>query len=65
MFSEASFCKGYVFTGVCHSVHRGGHVWLLRGHVWLLRWSVHGFLGGGGVCGFLGGMRGFLMRYGQ
>ena len=38
-------CEGYVFTPVCHSVHRGGMhgcseggVWLLggRGHAWLL-----------------------------
>ena len=20
-------CEGYVFTHVCHSVHRGGHAW--------------------------------------
>ena len=36
-------CEGYVFTGVCHSVHRGGVcgcsggcAWLLGGHAWLL-----------------------------
>ena len=26
-------CEGYVFTHVCHSVHRGGHAWLLLGGV--------------------------------
>ena len=35
--------QGYIFTGVCDSVHRGGgHAWLLGGHAWLL----------GGVCGW-------------
>ena len=39
-------CEGYIFTGVCDSVNRGG---------------VHGFIWGvcvvlfGGVCGFIGG----------
>ena len=34
-------CEGYVFTHVCHSVHRGGGVRGCLGGVWLLR---------GGVC---------------
>ena len=53
--------EGYVFTGVCDSVHRGGvHVWLLWGHTWLL----------GGMCGcsregawlLLGGMFGCCQK---
>ena len=56
-------CEGYVFTGVCHSVHRGGRVWLLRrgpcvvapgegGLAWLLQ---------GGVCGCSQGERAWLL----
>ena len=34
---KRSLREGYVFTGVCDSVNRGGHAWLLQGgHVWLL-----------------------------
>ena len=40
---KRSLGQGNIFTPVCHSVHRGGHAWLLPGrHVWLLP---------GGVCG--------------
>ena len=47
-------CEGYVFTGVCHSVHSGGgmrvapggHVWLLGGHAWLLRGDIRDCSGG-------------------
>ena len=38
--------QGYVFTGVCDSVH-GGACMVAGGHVWLL-----------GVCGCWGGMHG-------
>ena len=58
-------CEGYVFTGVCHSVHGGacvvapgGGTWLLPGgHVWLLLGGMHGYSGG---CAWLlwGGMHG-------
>ena len=43
-------CEGYVFTSVCHSVHKGGHAWLLLGggHAWLLLGGMRGCLGG---CG--------------
>ena len=62
-------CEGYVFTGVCHSVHGGGHVWLLGGacvvapggvwgwcgrHAWLLWGGMHG-CSRGGRCGCSGG----------
>ena len=57
-------CEGYVFTGVCHSVHRvgvhgcswgGGHARLLGGHAWLLWGGMHGCSWGAcvvalGVC---------------
>ena len=51
-------CEGYVFTGVCHSVHGGcawllwggGHAWLLGGHAWLLPGGMHG-CSQGGMCG--------------
>ena len=39
-------CKGYVFTGVCHSVHRGGHVWLLPGGMRGCSGGMHGCSGG-------------------
>ena len=39
-------CEGYVFTGVCHSVHRG--------HAWLLWGGMHG-CSRGGMCGCSGG----------
>ena len=61
-------CEGYVFTGVCHSVHGGGmrgcsgggHAWLLwgggmvalGGHAWLLQ---------GGMCGCSGGGHAWLL----
>ena len=60
-------CEGYVFTGVCHSVHRGGMCgcWgacmVARGHVWLLQGGMHGCSWGacvvalGGVHGCSGG----------
>ena len=33
--------EGYVFTGVCHSVHReGGHAWLLPGGMHGCSWGV-------------------------
>ena len=49
-------CEGYVFIGVCHSVHGGGRAWLLRGAcmvacggcAWFLWGGVHGC--SGGVC---------------
>ena len=44
-------CEGYIFTGVCDSVNRGGgwRVWFyLGGHAWFyLRGGVHGFIWGG------------------
>ena len=53
-------CEGYVFTGICDSVNRGGHVWLLTGGgmhgcswggAWLLK-GGHAWLltGGRGAC---------------
>ena len=57
-------CEGYVFTGVCHSVHRRGRAWLLGGRAWLLRGAcmvaqggMHG-CSGGGHAWLLGGVRG-------
>ena len=58
-------CEGYVFTGVCHSVHRVGHVWLPggacvvapRGHAWLLPGGMRGCSGGACMVA-LGGMPG-------
>ena len=58
--------QGNIFTPVCHSVHRGGHAWLLGGgRAWLLPGGVcmvalgggmHGCSwGGGGVHGCSGG----------
>ena len=67
---KRSLGQGNIFTPVCHSVHRGGHAWLLwGGHAWLLWGDVHGCsrgscvvaLGGhawllwGGMCGCSGG----------
>ena len=59
-------CEGYVFTGVCHSVHKGGgmgRAWLLRGrHAWLLlgghAWLLpggHAWAPGGACMVALGG----------
>ena len=56
-------CEGYVFTPVCHSVHRGGlHgcsqrgcAWLLGGDAWLLRGGMHGCSLGGHVWLLPGG----------
>ena len=36
-------CEGYVFTGVCDSVNRGGRAWLLTGGACMV---AHG----GGTC---------------
>ena len=49
-------CEGYIFTGVCDSVKRGG-AWLLRGggRAWLLRG------GGGGVRGCSQGGHAWLL----
>ena len=62
---KRSLGQGNIFTPVCHSVHRGGHAWLLwgagvrgcsGGHVWLLRGVCVVAPGGacvvlfGGVC---------------
>ena len=69
-------CEGYIFTGVCDSVNRGGmrgfiqggmrvFVWgvcmvLLGGHSWFYSGGVRGFIQGG-MCGFIwGGMHGFI-----
>ena len=50
--------EGYVFTGVCDSVHRGGRAWLLG----VCGWGVCMAAGGhawlpGGMHGCRGGMR--------
>ena len=64
--------QGNISTPVCHSVHRGGHVWLLPGGAWgvacmVLLVGVRGFIWGGvwfysGVCVVLfgGDMCGFI-----
>ena len=56
-------CEGYIFTGVCDSVNRGGVHGCLGGHVWLLpggcAWLLLGgcaWLLPGGVCGFCQGV---------
>ena len=59
-------CEGYVFTGVCHSVHGGGvcvvalggRAWLLLGgHAWLLPvGGGHAWLPGGHVWLLWGGV---------
>ena len=48
--------QGYIFTGICDSVNKGGGcVWLLLGgHVWLLQEGGHVWLLLGG-CGCSGG----------
>ena len=45
-------CEGYVFTGVCHSVHRGGGMrgCFLGVHAWLLPVGAC-MVAPGGVCG--------------
>ena len=45
--------QGYIFTGVCDSVHKGGRAWLPEGRAWL--WGVCMVVRGcawlpGGVC---------------
>ena len=62
-------CEGYIFTGVCDSVNRGGCAWFylggMRGFIW---GGMHGFIRGacvvlfGGVCVVLfgGSVRGFI-----
>ena len=49
-------CEGYVFTPVCHSVHRGGGacVVVLGGHAWLLRGEGACVVALGGVHGCSG-----------
>ena len=62
-------CEGYIFTGVCDSVNRGGmHGCSGGGYVVAPRGSVCGCSGGGhasllqgGVCGCLGGHVWFLL----
>ena len=50
-------CEGYVFTGVCHSVHGGGHVWLLRGGMCGCSWGgMHGCSQGGHAWLLRGGL---------
>ena len=54
-------CEGYVFTGVCHSVHTGGgwHAWLLGGAcVVALGGGMRGSSWGGHAWLLLGGMHG-------
>ena len=61
-------CEGYIFTGVCDSVNRGGMRGFIRGGMRGFIWGgMHGFIWGG-MHGFiwghawfyLGGMRGFI-----
>ena len=67
-------CEGNVFTGVCHSVHRGACVVApQRGTCVVLPWGVcgcsegggHVWLLPGGACVVAGGCVVFSMRYGQ
>ena len=44
--------QGYIFTGVCDSVHRGGRAWLWEGM------PGGGGMHGCGVCMVVGGMHG-------
>ena len=60
-------CEGYIFTGICDSVNRGGMPAFCRGACVLLFGGVHGFIQGGmhgfiwGACVVLfGGMHGFI-----
>ena len=72
---KRSLGQGNIFTPVCHSVHRGGHAWLLPGGgagegacmvapggaCVVARGGVHGCSGGGGVCMVApGGVHGFI-----
>ena len=72
---KRSLREGYVFTGVCDSVNRGGacvvvfggHAWFyLGGHAWFYSGGVRGFIWGGAwfyqghAWFYSGGMRGFI-----
>ena len=47
-------CEGYVFTGICDSVNRGGVRGFIRGGMRGFIRGVHGFIRGG-MCGFIWG----------
>ena len=60
-------CEGYIFTGVCDSVNRGGVCGFIRGGMrGFIRGGMHGFIRGacvvlfGGVWFYSGGMHGFI-----
>ena len=62
-------CEGYIFTGVCHSVNRGGgvHGFIWGEHAWFYLGVVRGFIWGacmvlfGGRAWFYsGGVHGFI-----
>ena len=46
---KRSLRQGNIFTPVCHSVHSGGHAWLLPGGAWLLP-GGRAWLLWGGAC---------------
>ena len=52
---KQSLGQGNIFTPVCHSVHRAGHVWLLGGACVVASGGMHGCSGGVVVCGCSGG----------
>ena len=52
---KRSLGQGNIFTPVCHSVHGGWHVWLLRGGAWLL-WGGACVVALGGHAWFYSGV---------
>ena len=55
-------CEGYIFTGVCDSVNRGGMCGFIWGgmHGFIRGACLRGFIWGGHAWFYLGGMRGFI-----
>ena len=51
---KRSLGQGNIFTPVCHSVHGGGHVWLLWGGMHGCSGGMHGFIWGACVDLFRG-----------
>ena len=64
---KCSLREGYVFTGVCDSVNRGGVRGFIGGHAWF--YAGDAWFYAGGMCGFIwgvcmvlfGGVHGFIL----
>ena len=54
-------CEGYIFTGVCDSVNRGGMRGFIRGHAWFYLGGIRGFIHGGHAWFYLGGHAWFYL----